>query len=108
MSAALVPGFSLLLLADVLFNHSEHAKLVETVCKTLRREVDARALVFFTPHRPWLLERDMAFFDLAKDAGLRVEKVEERVLEGPMFKEDPGNEDLRRRVFGYEMMWAKG
>ena len=91
----------------MLFNYSEQAKLVETVCKTLRREPGARALVFFTPHRPWLFEQDMAFFELAREAGLSFEKVEERVLEAPMFEEDPGDEELRKRVFGMEVRWAE-
>ena len=82
--------FDLLILADLLFNHSEHGKLVSTVQQTLARSRNAQALVFFTPYRPWLYEKDMAFFDLAKQAGFSVEKVLERVMEKVMFEEDPG------------------
>ncbi|OJD33276.1 nicotinamide n-methyltransferase [Diplodia corticola] len=99
-------GFDVVILADLLFNHSEHGKLVESVRRTLKREGDAVAYVFFSPYRPWLLERDLAFFDLARDGGLRVRKLGESVMEKVMFEEDPGDELLRRTVFSYELRWA--
>lgn len=83
-------GFDLLILADLLFNHSEHAKLVSSVQKTLKKDPAAQALVFFTPYRPWLLEKDLAFFDLARDGGFVVEKMLEKVMDKVMFEEDPG------------------
>ena len=83
-------GFDLLILADLLFNHSEHAKLISTVQQTLKRDALACALVFFTPYRPWLLQKDLAFFDLAKAGGFIVEKIFEHVMEKVMFDEDPG------------------
>ena len=79
--------YDLLILADVIFNHSEQEKLVATVLQTLRKDANARALVFFTPHRPWLLHKDLAFFERAKELGLRVEKVGEWVMEKPMFED---------------------
>lgn len=96
-------GFDLLILADLLFNHSEHAKLVSTVQKCLNRSPDAQALVFFTPYRPWLLEKDMMFFELARQAGFEVEKILEEVRDKVMFESDPGDERLRRTVFGYSL-----
>lgn len=98
-------GFDLLLLADLLFNHSCHDALVSTILHTLARTSEARALVFFTPYRPWLLEKDMVFFDICRDRGLLVEKVVEKVMEKVMFEEDRGDELLRRTVFGYEVKW---
>ncbi|KAK5745704.1 Protein N-terminal and lysine N-methyltransferase efm7 [Elasticomyces elasticus] len=85
-----LPGFDVLILADLLFNHSEHAKLVSSVQQTLRRSSQAQALVFFTPYRPWLFDKDMAFFDLAREGGFVVEKIFEKVMEKVMFEEDPG------------------
>ncbi|TVY25018.1 Protein N-terminal and lysine N-methyltransferase [Lachnellula hyalina] len=93
-------GFDILILADLLFNHSEHAKLVSTITSTLARREDSKALVFFTPYRPWLYEKDMAFFDLVREAGFAVEKVLEEKMEKVMFEGDPGDEELRRTVFG--------
>ena len=97
--------FDVLLLADLLFNHSCHGALVTTVLDTLARTPEARALVFFTPYRPWLLEKDMAFFDLCKERGFEVQKVVEGVMEKVMFEDDRGNEMLRRTVFGFEVRW---
>jgi len=99
------PGFDVLILADLLFNHSEHAKLVATIKATLAKTKDTKALVFFTPYRPWLYEKDMAFFDLVKEAGFTVEKILEEKMEKVMFETDPGDEELRRTVFGYEVTW---
>lgn len=99
------PKFDLLILADLLFNHSEHAKLVRTIELTLTKEPQSVALVFFTPYRPWLLEKDLAFFDLAREAGLTVTKVFEEEVEKVMFETDPGDEKIRRTVFGYEVRW---
>lgn len=83
-------GFDVLILADLLFNHSEHAKLVKSVQLTLKKSSSAMAYVFFTPYRPWLLEKDLAFFDLAREAGFIVKKTFEKVIDKVMFEEDPG------------------
>ena len=56
----------------------------------MKMSKDSRALVFFTPYRPWLLGKDLAFFVLAKEAGLLVEKVLETTMGKVMFEEDPG------------------
>ena len=98
-------GFDLLILADILFNHSEHQKLVTTLKTTLKVDLDAKALVFFTPYRPWLLEKDLAFFDLARSGGFVVEKILEKTMDKVMFEADPGDERLRRTVFGYQLFW---
>ncbi|KAH6719227.1 hypothetical protein BKA61DRAFT_272898 [Leptodontidium sp. MPI-SDFR-AT-0119] len=98
-------GFEVLILADLLFNHSEHGKLVATIENTLLKSADAKALVFFTPYRPWLYEKDMAFFDLVRERGFVVEKVLEEKMEKVMFVEDRGDEELRRTVFGYVVKW---
>ncbi|KAF1945901.1 hypothetical protein EJ02DRAFT_418990 [Clathrospora elynae] len=98
--------FDVLILADLLFNHSEHEKLIKTVQLTLKRSPASRAYVFFTPYRPWLYEKDLAFFDLARDSGFAVAKTFEKVMDKVMFEEDPGDELLRRTVFGYELSWA--
>jgi nicotinamide N-methyltransferase len=116
-------GYDVLILADLLFNHSEHAKLIQTVQMTLKKSPNSRAYVFFTPYRPWLLEKDLAFFDLARENGFSVEKTFEKIMEKVMFEEDPGvsgyslevsrdvlmqtqDELLRRTVFGYELTWV--
>ncbi|KAJ5047453.1 uncharacterized protein L3040_003280 [Drepanopeziza brunnea f. sp. 'multigermtubi'] len=106
-AASLQQGFDVLILADLLFNHSEHAKLLATIERTLRRGSDAQALVFFTPYRPWLFERDMAFFALARARGFAVEKVLEEMMAEVMFVEDRGDEKMRRTVFGFVLRWGE-
>lgn len=83
-------GFDILILADLLFNHSEHGKLVKSVQLTLKKSAASRAFVFFTPYRPWLLQKDLAFFDLARESGFTVKKTIEKVMDKVMFEEDPG------------------
>lgn len=100
-----IPGFDILILADLLFNHSEHGKLVDTIESTLRRDIDAKALVFFTPYRPWLFDKDMAFFDLVREKGFMVEKILEEKMDKVMFEADPGDEELRTTVFGFVVRW---
>ena len=98
-------GFHVLILADLLFNHSEHEKLASTVSALLDHGQGSRALVFFTAYRPWLLEKDLHFFEIAHEKGLIVRPVLEKKLNKVMFEQDPGDEALRRTVFGYELMW---
>lgn len=100
-------GFDLLILADILFNHSEHEKLIQTLHHTLKKDPASRALVFFTPYRPWLLQKDLRFFDLAREDGFVVEKLFEHVMDKVMFPTDPGDEKLRRTVFAYEVRWPR-
>jgi EEF1A N-terminal glycine/lysine methyltransferase len=85
-------------LADLLFNHSEHAKLLETVEQNLKRSRSASALVFFTPYRPWLLEKDLAFFDRAKQSNFTVNKIMEQVMDKVMFDDDPGVSPLHLQI----------
>ncbi|KAL2414110.1 Protein N-terminal and lysine N-methyltransferase efm7 [Exophiala dermatitidis] len=98
-------GFDLLILADILFNHSEHAKLLATLRDCLKKSAGSVALVFFTPYRPWLLEKDLHFFDIARADGFVVNKILERTMDKVMFENDPGDEKLRKTVFGYEVKW---
>ncbi|KIX97297.1 uncharacterized protein Z520_06749 [Fonsecaea multimorphosa CBS 102226] len=100
-----VDGFDLLILADILFNHSEHAKLLATVRDCLKKTSESAALVFFTPYRPWLLDKDLHFFEMARAEGFVVNKILEQTMDKVMFENDPGDEALRRTVFGYEVKW---
>ena len=98
-------GFDILLLADLLFNHHCHDALVSTILNTMARTSEARALVFFTPYRPWLFEKDVAFFEICTRRGLAVQKIVKTIMDKVMFVEDKGDELLRRTVFGYELKW---
>lgn len=96
-------GFDLLILADILFNHSEHEKLISTISKALNQDTETRALVFFTPYRPHLLEKDLHFFEIAKRSHFVVSKLFEHQMSEVMFPNDPGDEVLRKTVFAFEL-----
>ncbi|KAL1836935.1 hypothetical protein VTJ49DRAFT_4496 [Mycothermus thermophilus] len=98
-------GFDVLVLADLLFRHSEHGNMLKTVRTTLRRQRGSRAYVVFTSYRPWLQHKDLAFFDLAREQGFVVEKVLERKMERPLFEQDPGDEEVRKTVTGWTLRW---
>lgn len=83
-------GFDLLILADLLFNHSEHESLARSIAMTLGHGKDSCALVFFTPYRPWLLDKDLDFFRIVKEHGFVVEKILEKLLDEVLFETDPG------------------
>lgn len=97
--------FDLLILADLLFRHTEHGHLLDTIRDTLAKTAESKAFVFFTSYRPWLRHKDLAFFDLARDRGFVVEQVLERVMEKPMFEDDPGDEEVRKTCTGWVVKW---
>jgi len=103
--AAGPPGFDVLVLADLLFRHAEHGKLVKTVRETLARRRGAVALVVFSSYRPWLRHKDLAFFDAARDAGLATEKLFDRIMPRPLFEHDPGDEEVRKTVSAWAVRW---
>lgn len=97
--------FDVLILADLLFRHSEHGHMLDTIRDTLARTRESKALVFFTSYRPWLQHKDLAFFDLARERGFVVDKVLERRMERPMFVDDPGDEEVRKTCTGWVVRW---
>lgn len=98
-------GFDVLILADLLFRHSEHGHLLDTISSAMKKAPDAKALVFFTSYRPWLQHKDLAFFDLARERGLVVDKLLEEKLEKPLFENDPGDVEIQKTVMGWVVRW---
>ncbi|ODQ81837.1 hypothetical protein BABINDRAFT_160068 [Babjeviella inositovora NRRL Y-12698] len=90
--------FDLIILSDLVFNHTEHLKLLQT-CKDCLSP-DGKLFVVFSPHRPWLLENDLEFFETAKDYGFRSEK-NDLVVWKPMFEEDDETAEIRARVYSF-------
>lgn len=100
-------GFDVLILADLLFRHSEHAKLADTIEQTMARRKESRAYVFFTSYRPWLQHKDLHFFDIARERGFVVEKILERKMDRPLFENDPGDEEVLKTVTGWAVTWPE-
>ena len=97
--------FDVIVLADLLFRHNEHGMLVKTIAETMSKDGEAAAYVFFTSYRPWKQDKDMAFFDVAREAGLEVQQVSERKLDKPLFDGDPGDLDVQKTVKGFIVRW---
>lgn len=92
--------FDLLILSDLVFNHTEHTKLLNTCELALKRDT-GRVLVVFSPHRPKLFDVDMSFFTRAQEEfGYKIlDKFELDYT--PMFVEDEDTKELRGKVFGF-------
>lgn len=97
--------FDVLILADLLFRHSEHGALVKTIKECLCKK--GVAYVFFTSYRPWMREKDLGFFEVAKREGFLVQQVGEVKLDKPMFEGDPGDLDVQKTVSGFEVRWPE-
>jgi nicotinamide N-methyltransferase len=100
-------GFDVLILADLLFRHSEHKNMLRTVRQTLKKSRESKAFVVFTSYRPWLQHKDLGFFDVAREEGWVVEKVLEKKMDRPLFEEDPGDEEILKTVTGWELRWPE-
>ncbi|KAJ6581385.1 putative methyltransferase-domain-containing protein [Mycena capillaripes] len=99
-------GFSLIIMSDLVFNHSQHDALLKTCARCLAPTEDACVLVFYTHHRPHLADRDMEFFSKAQAQGWTCEQVVTRRFE-PMFPGDSGPEDVRGTVHGWRLVRIK-
>ena len=100
-------GFDVLILADLLFRHSEHGRLLRSIEMLMKVDSASRAFVVFTSYRPWLQHKDLHFFDLARERGFVVEKVIEKKMERPLFENDPGDEEVRKTVTGWTLRWPQ-
>ncbi|KAI5283454.1 nicotinamide n-methyltransferase, partial [Ascosphaera acerosa] len=98
-------GFDLVILADVIYNHPQHHNLIKSIQMTLKRSADALALVVSTPYQPWLKDKIWKFFPLTEEAGFTVTPIFEKKMEKLLFEDDPGDEEIRRTVYGYELRW---
>lgn len=121
-------GFDLIIMSDLIFNHSQHDALLRTCRLALAplRDQDQSQqpssrtkssvpqpqgtnldpipslLVFYTHHRPHLAHRDLEFFVRARSMGWNCEKVITHQFP-PMFPEDPGDEEVRSTVHGWRL-----
>ncbi|GBC17145.2 hypothetical protein RIR_jg33014.t1 [Rhizophagus irregularis DAOM 181602=DAOM 197198] len=86
--------YDLIILSDLIFNHSQHKALLKT-CKECLDPINGQILVFFTHNLPDLAHKDMEFFEEAKNLQWKVEKIFKEIM-SPMFKEDHGCETIAR------------
>lgn len=96
-----VSQFDVIVLSDLIFNHSQHANLLQT-CAMLSGPSTV-ILVTFSHHRPHKMLDDLKFFEVARDQfGLAVRHVESHRC-APMFPNDPGDVEIRSTVQVYEL-----
>ncbi|KAI1798403.1 putative methyltransferase-domain-containing protein [Ganoderma leucocontextum] len=95
-------AFDLMILSDLIFNHSQHDAMLKTCDFALAKSRPAYVLVFYSHHRPHLAHRDMEFFSKAREQGWTCEEILTRKYP-PMFPEDPGEEEVRATVHGWRL-----
>ncbi|KIM79254.1 hypothetical protein PILCRDRAFT_823505 [Piloderma croceum F 1598] len=103
-------GFDLILLSDLVFNHSQHDALLTTCENTLMTHAPSESeqrpaptvLVFYTHHRPHLAHRDLEFFAKARERMWLCEEIVQDKFP-PMFPDDPGEEEVRSTVHGWRL-----
>lgn len=89
--------YDLILMADVVFNHTEQRSLLKSCVSCLAP--GGVAFVSFSPHRPHLYEKDMRFFEIAREEfSLEVAQLPS-LRRQVMFEMDPGDAELRATVF---------
>jgi nicotinamide N-methyltransferase len=92
--------FDVILIADTIFNHNQHENLLKS-CKELLRS-NGVVLTTYSHHVVKWADRDMLFFDIAKDMGFTAEQIYiEKWQE--MFPEDSGSLDVRRTVYAWKL-----
>lgn len=105
-----------MILSDLVFNHSQHHAMLKT-CRELLTPRTGRVYVFYTHHRPHLAHRDLQFFEIAQRPVVDNVDQEDRDLLGygfkveefmtekmdVMFREDPGDEQVRATVHGWKL-----
>ncbi|KAK0742532.1 hypothetical protein B0T21DRAFT_361578 [Apiosordaria backusii] len=101
-------GFDVLILADLLFRHSEHNNMIKTITECLKRTPEAKAYVVFCSYRPWLREKDLKFFELCRQQGFNVEQILEKKMDKKLFEDDPGDEEILKTVTGWAVSWPEG
>ena len=99
--------FDVILLADLIFNRSEHRKLLWTVQRCLHP--DGVAWVTFSHHDPHKRDLDLNFFRLAEsdDFGFVVSMVAEEQHESYPFVENDGLDGQRGMVYTYKLERGK-
>ncbi|KZT20524.1 hypothetical protein NEOLEDRAFT_1122557 [Neolentinus lepideus HHB14362 ss-1] len=95
-------GFDLIILSDLVFNHSQHDALLKTCDLSLSKVSTASVLVFYTHHRPQYAQRDLEFFKKAEEREWNCEEILTRKYP-PMFPDDPGEEEVRATVHGWRL-----
>ncbi|KAF9446431.1 hypothetical protein P691DRAFT_803970, partial [Macrolepiota fuliginosa MF-IS2] len=95
-------GFDVIILSDLIFNHSQHDALLNACEQAISDHSAACVLVFYSHHRPHLARRDMEFFEKARNRKWSTDEIVREIFP-PMFPEDSGDEAVRSTVHGWKL-----
>lgn len=101
MRADHASGYDILILSDLLFNHSQHRALLTAT--TRLSHPHSLVLVAFSHHRPKFIKEDLDFFRMASEEFQFHVQLQDTFQYEPMFKEDPGDPSIRSQVYFYTM-----
>lgn len=91
--------YDLVILSDLIFNHTEHLKLLKACRQTLKKL--GKGLIVFSPHRAHLLHEDLKFFQTSEQFEFKAEQIDLQIWQ-PMFQEEPEDTaEIRSRVYSY-------
>ena len=95
--------FDVILMADLIFNHSQHENILKT-CQQVLKQSGIIIKTFSHNVVKWA-DRDMKFFELATAMGFKHEHLYDEKW-NPMFPNDPGDVEVRSTVHGYILKFA--
>lgn len=113
-------GYDVIIMSDLLFNHSQHIALLKSCSQLLANNIDSSIYCIFSHHIPAKANKDLKFFSLARHDSLDTSdhvigyeeydqfKVEflHKEIHKPMFENDPGDDVVRSTVFFYKLTRA--
>ena len=95
--------FDIVIMADLIFNRSEHRKLLKTLKMTLSQ--NGECWCCFSHHDPHKRELDLAFFTIAEEEfGFIVSKEGQEQRQSYPFVEDDGRDNERGVVYIYKIV----
>ncbi|KYR00464.1 putative methyltransferase [Tieghemostelium lacteum] len=95
--------FDIVILSDLIFNHTCHRHLLDSCTSTLAD--NGIIYVIFSHHRPHRAAKDLEFFTIAEEEyNFKSEKFNEKKMKA-MFEEDLGPEEVRSTVHYYTLKW---
>jgi len=90
--------YDLLFLCDLVFNHSEHLKLLQSCLALI--SPSGRIWCVFSHYRTWLKDRDLAFLQLASEY-FEMELVESKKYDHVIVEDARSDPDEMRTVYAY-------
>ena len=97
--------FDMIIMCDVIFNHSEHRRLLQsaTACMAAAGGV---IWCVFSHYRPWYMDRDLALFTLATDEFSLADRLVERHQYDSIasaLRDDRADSDVPRTVYAHQL-----